>query len=64
MSTAPDQTLYILATNVPREEARIIEVDLDHEGAYPLDPGESVASEHDTRAEAEAAWLAFHGADR
>ena len=55
------EAVYLLAVNVPRGEARILEVDIDRQGAYPLDPGESVASEHDTRPEAEAAWEEFHG---
>lgn len=58
-------TAYLLATNEPRGEARIIEVDLAphdvQQGAYPLDPGESVASEHNSREGAEAAWLSFYG---
>lgn len=43
-----NDTIYLLVTNEPLNESRLIEVSIDHEGAYPIDPGESVASEHDT----------------
>lgn len=55
-------SIHLLVVDVPRGEARIVEVDLDHEGAYPIDPNESVASEHNTRREADDAWEAFHAA--
>ena len=48
-------TIHLLVVDVSRNESRLIEVSIDHAGAYPIEPAEQVDSEHDTREEAETA---------